>query len=476
MTLVQKIFKNTSFLTISEVVQKVLLFFLIIYAVRVLGAVNFGKYSFAVAFTYFFLFISELGLTTVITRDVARDTTKTQQYFSNLFLFKLVLFLIAYILIYILINLLGYPKLTILVVMIFAVVTLGDDVNSFLLAFFKAHQNMGYVAISKILQNCLIFIFGGLALYLGYGVIGFGLAFAGATIITILISVIVIRQYVSYKSLSFKPRFVYNKLKVSLWFVVITILQYIIFKIDTVMLSLMKGDAEVGIYNSAYIIITSLLFIPGVYCTVAYPLLSKFFLSSKTSLMRLVGLSSKYLLAITIPMSVGLFCLAEKIISLIYSPEFIDSAKSLHILAPALFFLFFNYLLYNIAYAVNLHKKMIIPFIVGAILNIVLNYILIPIYGPVGAAIATSVTELVMLVMTWYILHKSTPVPVIINMIRPVIAASLMALVIIYFIELNLFILIPLGGIVYAISLLVLGFLSKEDIHLIKELFGIGKK
>ena len=119
MTLVQKIFKNTSFLTVSEIVQKVLLFFLIIYAVRVLGPANFGKYSFAVAFTYFFLFISELGLTTIITRDVARDLTKTQQYFSNLFMFKLILFGVAYILIYLLINLLGYPKLTILVVMIF---------------------------------------------------------------------------------------------------------------------------------------------------------------------------------------------------------------------------------------------------------------------------------------------------------------------------------------------------------------------
>ena len=175
-------------------------------------------------------------------------------------------------------------------------------------------------------------------------------------------------------------------------------------------------------------------------------------------------------------MSVGLFCLAEKIISLIYSPEFIDSAKSLQILAPALFFLFFNYLLYNIAYAVNLHKKMILPFIVGAILNIVLNLCLIPIYGHIGAAIATSITELVMLIMAWYILHKSTPVPVIINMIRPVIAASLMAMFIIYFIELNLFMLIPLGGIIYAISLLVLGFLSKEDLNLIKELFSSCRK
>ena len=84
MNTVQRIAKNTGVLLISQIASYILGFFFIIYTARYLGAEGFDVLSFALAFTGIFGVFSDLGLSTLTVREVARDKTQASKYLGNI--------------------------------------------------------------------------------------------------------------------------------------------------------------------------------------------------------------------------------------------------------------------------------------------------------------------------------------------------------------------------------------------------------
>ena len=83
MNSVKAITKNVVSLTLMNIVTIVAILILNIFITRSLGDENFGKYSFAIAFTAIFGIIIPLGMDKLIIRDIARDPEKTGKYFSS---------------------------------------------------------------------------------------------------------------------------------------------------------------------------------------------------------------------------------------------------------------------------------------------------------------------------------------------------------------------------------------------------------
>ena len=88
MSIKQTIFKNTFWLSVSEVITRVLKFLLIIYVARVLGALEYGKFSFALNLVAILVIFADLGTSTIITRELSKDLKKGKQYMSSLFSLK----------------------------------------------------------------------------------------------------------------------------------------------------------------------------------------------------------------------------------------------------------------------------------------------------------------------------------------------------------------------------------------------------
>ena len=160
---------------------------------------------------------------------------------------------------------------------------------------------MFYDALLKILRMVILAITSIYVLFKGYGVVVFGYTFILAEIIVVLMAfLIAFTKFIKIKMEIDWP-FIKILLKSALPFGMAFIFGSIYFFIGSIILSKIKGDAEVAIFSAAYNIILALLFIPTVYTNAIYPVLSRYYHQSKSELRLLYERSFKYLYIIGIP-------------------------------------------------------------------------------------------------------------------------------------------------------------------------------
>ena len=152
MNTVQRIAKNTGVLLASQVVSYVFGFFFVMYTARYLGAEGFGVLSFALAFTGIFGVFSDLGVSTLTVREVARDKSLAGKYLGNIVVMKVILVAITFGLIALAINILGYPEQTIKVVYLVALSIIFGAFSNIFNSIFQAYEKMEYQSLGRILK------------------------------------------------------------------------------------------------------------------------------------------------------------------------------------------------------------------------------------------------------------------------------------------------------------------------------------
>ena len=388
----KRIFKNTSYLFVSGVISKALFLIQIIFIARYLGTAGLGKYAFVFAFGSLFFILSNPGLIDLATREISRDKSKTGKYLGNLLFIKLCLCLVASLLMITTINLINVSQeLRIGIYLICFILSIDAFLRIFYSAF-RAYEKMLYEAITLLIHNIIII---GLALYFlirGYGFIQLIYAFVIGKTVGLIIT-----AYFGYKLFP-KPVF---KIDLKLWkylmiksipFLVICFFASIIYRIDLVMLQFFKGETIVGLYGAADTIIRNLIIFPSVFIVSVYPSLSKYFIKDKEKLYCLYKKSFLYLFLFSLFIVIGCFIFGKFVILLIFGKEFIESVFILKLISIGGFFLFLN--LINIYYLNAINKPLVNVkiFIFGAVMNIILNLMLIPRYSYTGAAISSIIS------------------------------------------------------------------------------------
>jgi O-antigen/teichoic acid export membrane protein len=271
--------------------------------------------------------------------------------------------------------------------------------------------------------------------------------------------------YTRFIKISFEFDYGFSKklLKKSSLFCLSLVFSTLYMYIDVIMLSKMRSTAEVGIYSAATSIVIALIFIPLMYGNSIYPVLSRFYITSKESLRLVYEKSFKYMLIIGLPAAAGIYILSDKIILLLYGKAYIESAIALSILSGYLFLKFLNPVSGFTLMAINKQRSRLFSQGLSALINIILNLIFIPIYGFVGAAIATLLTEIIFFITyTSFVIRYGFNFRFVVSFIyKPIIAVAVMIFSL-FFIE-SLFLAIILGALAYFIVLLALRILDKED-------------
>lgn len=476
MNTVRRIAKNTLVLLASQIISTGLGFIYIIYMARYLGAEGFGILSFGLAFTAMFGVLTDLGLQTLATREISRDKTLAEKYLGNVTTMKMILVVITFSLIGITINLLGYPEQTIMVVYFIGVSIVISAFSQTFYSIFQAFEKMEYQSFGQVLNSVLMF-FGILyAINQEYSVIGFAFIY-------FLVSVIVLINNFTISIWKFvKPKILIDfnfwkiTIKEAIPFGLTNIFIVIYYYIDTVMISIMvpDGNEVVGWYNAAYRLILVLLFIPTVYITAVFPIMSKFHNTSKDSLKFIFEKSTKYMLILGIPIVVGVTLLADRIILLFFGSDYVPSIIALQILVWSFLFAALGGVFGYLLNATN--KQMILTKIVGigATLNIILNLILIPDYSYLGASVATDFTRLVVISIELIILSKigfGIKAMSLLNiLIKIAISSSGMSCIIILLSNINIFVVIIISAISYFVGLILLNGFDEEDLRLFKNI------
>lgn len=477
MNIVQRIAKNTGVLLVSQVVSYILGFFYVMYAARYLGAAGFGILSFALAFTGIFGVFTDLGLRPLTVREVARNKSLAPKYLANVSAMKIILVSITFGLIALIINLLGYPKQTIKVVYLIALSVIFTAFSGMFYSIFQAFEKMEYQSLGQILNSALMLSGVIFAIRQGFSVVGFASLYFIASIAVLGYSLAVLRWKFSNPTLAWSPRkieidwsFWKPTIKEALPFGLSAIFVTVYFWIDTVMLSLMKGNEAVGWYNAAYRFVYVLLFIPGAYFSSIYPIMSKFYKTSEDSLKFSYKKSLKYILIVAYPIAIGVTLFANKIILLVFKEEFTPSIPALQILVWAVFF---SYLAHATLYTLNSINRQIIYTKVTSlamVLNIILNLIFIPSFSFIGASLTTLFTEFIGFFLMFYYLKRyfenSIRYCFLVKFIFIMVTISIIMLTLKKFINAELSFTIGVG--IYLILLYLLNIFTKEDVKLFK--------
>jgi O-antigen/teichoic acid export membrane protein len=214
------------------------------------------------------------------------------------------------------------------------------------------------------------------------------------------------RKFIDYNSKLKLNLFQHFKPIFTFFIINISITLYV--NLDKIMLGYIKSDYEVGIYSTGLKIIKLLIVILTSYGSVAFPRISLYFSDgNKYELLNIFRRTLKFILILSIPLITFLFLTSELFIISIGGVEYINSISVFRIFIPLLLILPLSNFLGLQVLMVNKKEKIIfLSTSVGAIVNIILNLILIPNFSFNGAAFATLIAEFLVTLIQFIFTYK----------------------------------------------------------------------
>lgn len=449
-----------------------------IYAARYLGPANFGILTFALAFTSIFGILTDIGLQSLVTREIARDKKLTQKYLRNIIPLKILSVIVTFGIIALVINLMGYDAQTVVVVYFLGLSTFVQTFTLTLFAIFQAFERMEYQAIGQIVNSIVMFTGFIVGIVLKLSLTYFSIIYLISSIFALIVTSFLFlilrnRSVEKTKFIEFDWLFWKSLIKKSYPFFLAAIFYMIAFKFDTIALSYLKGNEVVGWYNAAIKLLENLTFIPSIFVTALYPIFSYYYQSSVDRFTVAYQISLKYLAILGLPIAAGTTLLADKIIQYIYHSGFSQSVIVLQICAWVIPLAFLYTVMGSMLSSRDRQDLFMISVLIAMIVNVCLNLLIIPHFSYIGASIVSVATQLVIFIVQLIFLNKTGVKMRIYNFVWKPALASLAMSIFVFFtskLPISVLIIILLAAILYFGILILLRMFSNEDIDLFTKL------
>jgi len=394
-----RITKNFSFLILAQVFYKILTFLVMILLARFLGVGDFGRLSFGISFVWVFLFLSDLGCSELFVRDVSLNTGFLKKYTDNMTAFKIVLSFTAYIVLVIFGRFFsGNDPIKFWIVAVLGLSIILDSFVYYFRAVFRIKGTLHYEALLLIFEGFIKFIILFFAItykFQNEKVLIVVLALLAVSAVNFLVNLFIFIRYNSFPELKFDNKFWVYLVKAGLPFSLVYILSLVNFRVDVLMLSLLRGDVEAGIFSADFRLIEQLFLFPAI---LSYVILPEFLRLSghKDKVLKLAKRIIVYLFLLSMAIIILFSFFSNSIISLVYGQNFLQASVYLRVLLLILPFLFTKSIIEKILYSCGMQLQVSIIYATGVFLNVVLNLIAIPRFGILGASATTIICEILM--------------------------------------------------------------------------------
>ena len=402
----RKIFRNTLFLSGSQILGRIIGFLYFIFLARNLGVENFGVYAWVLAFVYNFYPLADFGIEKIVIRDLPREPEKASYYLQRLLplRFWLAIFTLILLLLLSLPMKLGAGKF--FFIFLFGLTILPTNLI-YLVAFIQnAREKAKTYALSTVTISLL-------SALLGFFIVSFKLPlpflylaffFASLPILAILIRMA--------RSLKLEFGWIndfpfWKKILKQAWvFALITTLAVFYLRSSLVLVGWLLGDYQAGIYGAASKFVEAGVMIPQGLTLALFPLSSRLLIHDKKKLKELYLKVWLLLLVLALPVAGVMFWGSKFIIPLVYGIDYLPAVPVFSLMGLLIIFLFVNSLAGNIIH--NSRKvKQFLPF---AFLNfltaLILGLVLIPKLGVIGGVWAMIGGEIFGLVINNIFVYK----------------------------------------------------------------------
>lgn len=474
MSQVKTIFKNMSWLLISQIITSIFGFIWTILIARYLGVNDYGILGFAISITAILGMIDDLGISTHIVRHISTDYDSAPKYLGNALPLKIIFALSKIILTLLILVVLGINELTITITIIFTLEMIFKSFINLLNGSFQAFELGKYQGIGNTIVTTLTLLFILLTIYTDLGIYGVSISYFLANLIAFIYLYYVLNKHLVKPKFELDYEFCKKITILSLPFAITGILYTVYYSIDVVMLTTLTGDYATGIYNATYKLIAVLNLFYSVYSAVIFPVMSKFFKNDKKMLLISFEKSIKYLMMVIVPIAIATMFYSTDIIHLIYGHQYDASSSVLSILIWTVCLLFVSGAANTLLNAS--HKEVTVTkiYAVAAVFNIVLNFFMIPHFTYNGAAMTTVLSDVLIVIIQCYVIYKLGHRPnkkLYYDLIRIIFGSAVLGIAL-YFLHLNMWVAIPVGIIIYFAIVYLLRLFDDDDKYVIKEILG----
>jgi O-antigen/teichoic acid export membrane protein len=337
---------------------------------------------------------------------------------------------------------------------------------------FRAHEVMVYEAAVNVARLSVMFAATWAVIRMGYGLPAILWVMLVCVTLALLAAVAIYRKRFSGGSRRFERKTVSDFLRMAFVFGLGSGLYTLYSKIDVVMLERMVGQESVGVYAAAYTLLENLEVISIVFTASFMPYIIRTLVTSKEQAFGDSRRSMSYLLLIGLPTALLFTVFAGPVVSLLYGTAYGKSAAVLNVIIWAVpvkyaFAILSIYLIANDREVTGLYSG-----VLGVVLNVLLNLFLIPRFAQMGAAVATVVTESVMLVLQFVFVLVFAGRALLPDRTGKLCIANLALAVFVLFARgAGTPLTVLLGVLLYGVILFTMGFFRTEERDFVREVF-----
>ena len=458
------LFRNTLFNIMSNLFNRLGNTLLFIGIVQALGVDSAGIFSIGVSYFFISSRFSFWGLDHLFTREVAKNKGQVALYFTNFLAARTVLSILMILIFCLIVQLSPYQQSTKLIVYIILLAALPENINNLCWAAFASFEELQLSSISSLIGSVVEVGVGFYLLWQGYGLATVAIVFILSQFITMALNLTFVHK--RYIKTWQKPNwpFLQTQLRIAYPFIFIGIFFIMDNRLDNIIISFLNSEEAVGLYTAATAVIVALGMLAEGYRMAVLPVLSRYQQEQPGQIRPLYEQSFKYICIVGLPLSVATILMAGDLIRLIYRQDLVTAVPVLQILSLSLIFVFINVLNNRLLIVYN-RQSLIARFLAITVLqNVIINLLLVPNLGAVGAAIARLASSFTLYILITWAVREFIPKLQIWHYIwRPSLASLLMGLVIWQIADWGIWWQTPIGGLLYTALLLLLGALSTSE-------------
>jgi O-antigen/teichoic acid export membrane protein len=390
---------------------------------RYLGPDDYGKYTLALMYMQLFGVLADVGLFTTVVREISKDPSRTDELVGNTISLRLLLSVVVIAVAAAVSLALPYePQVRTAILLAGGPLLFGMLTTSFV-AILQSRLRMGRAVIGDVVGRAvslgLVLLVVGLDLGF-YPVLG---AAAGGALATLAVTWSLTRGLAQVRP-RVDPAVWRALLKAAVPLGLALAINALYFRADTLIISLYEPYDQVGLYTLAYRVLELALVVGTVFLNSTFPILSEAVANDPARARRAIESSAEVCVVLGAPLVAGGLVLAPQIIDLAGGQEFEGAAEPLRILLAAGALAWVNGVFGYALIARERQASALWLNVTALTFNVGLNFLLIPRYGIVAAAIVTVASELVILLGSYPLMRRYFgffPIP---RTLAPALAAA----------------------------------------------------
>lgn len=398
----QTVIKNMFWLSFGQIVSRGVRAFIIIYSARVLGTAEYGVFSYALGLAGFFTIFADLGLSPILTREVAQKPEKASHYFATAFWLKVALTFFTILAILFISPYFSNVARANAILPLIALLVIFDNVREFVNAYFRAKERMELEAFVALFMNIAIAICGFIILQYYHTARAVAIAYVGSAGLGMLAAIFLLKEEFMGVVRNVRTELMRGMFSSAWSLAIISLLGAFMLNIDVVMLGWLTSASDIGLYSAGLRIVQVLYILPAIIASSIFPALARTITERNTARTRAImerTMTMAFLLAF--PVAVGGVVLGAPIMRFVFGEQYALGIASFQILMATVLFVFPGALIGNYIVAHN-RQGDIAKFVMFASLgNALFDYLFIPRLGIAGSSVATFIVQLFYNAFMW---------------------------------------------------------------------------